>query len=110
MLFQMALESPLLSRQCTDPTPRAACSSQYKQVVVVVAAATAVVVWMAGWLVLVLWGRGKFKIVFLCVALAILELTRYTRAASYSQRSSCLCLQSVGIKGLCHHCLARVVS
>lgn len=39
----MALESPLLSRQCTDPTPRAACSSQYKQVVVVVAAATAVV-------------------------------------------------------------------
>lgn len=71
----MALESPLLSRQCTDPTPRAACSSQYKQVVVVVAAATAVVVWMAGWLVLVLWGRGKFKIVFLCVALAILELT-----------------------------------
>ena len=28
---------------------------------------------------------------------------------SWTQKSACLCLRSVGIKGLCHHCPARVL-
>ncbi|XP_063140789.1 spermatid perinuclear RNA-binding protein isoform X3 [Rattus norvegicus] len=35
---------------------------------------------------------------FLCVALAVLELTLYTKLASNSQISACLCLTSTGIK------------
>ena len=37
------------------------------------------------------------------VALAVLELTLYTRLATNSQRSTCLCLPSAGIKAVCHH-------
>jgi hypothetical protein len=37
---------------------------------------------------------------FLCVALAVLELTPWT------QKSACLCFPSAGIKGVCHHCPA----
>ena len=45
---------------------------------------------------------------FVCTALAILELTLWTRLASNSQRSACLCPASTGIKSgttsaqLCH--------
>ncbi|GAB1290510.1 Sister chromatid cohesion protein PDS5 homolog B [Apodemus speciosus] len=39
---------------------------------------------------------------FLCVALAVLELTLSTRVASIQQKSTCLCLLSVGIK---EHCM-----
>ena len=34
------------------------------------------------------------------------ELTWYTRVTSNSQRDTCLCLPSAGIKGMHHHCLA----
>jgi hypothetical protein len=45
-------------------------------------------------------GGGVFETGFLYVtALAVLELALYT------QRSSCLCLPSVGIKGVHHHML-----
>ena len=40
---------------------------------------------------------------FLCVVLAVLELTPYTRLAVNSERSACLCLPSAGIKCVCHH-------
>ena len=43
---------------------------------------------------------------FLCIALAVLELsTGWCR----TQKSSCLCLPSAGIKGVGHHCLALEV-
>jgi hypothetical protein len=38
---------------------------------------------------------------FLCVALAVLELT--IDQAGLELRSSCLCLLSARIKGMCHH-------
>ena len=41
---------------------------------------------------------------FLCVALAVLEVSLWTRLTSNSQRSTCLSLQSAGIKDVCHHC------
>lgn len=44
-----------------------------------------------------------FKTKSYYVALAGLELVRQTRLASHSQSSACLCLQSVGIKGMHHH-------
>jgi hypothetical protein len=44
-----------------------------------------------------------FETGFLCVALAVLELTLETRLA-LNQKSACLCLSSAGIKGECHHC------
>jgi hypothetical protein len=37
------------------------------------------------------------------IALAVPELTLWTRLVSDSQRSACLCLLSAGIKGVCHH-------
>ena len=37
---------------------------------------------------------------FLCTALAVLEIAPQTRLTSNSQRSTCLCLPSAGIKGL----------
>ncbi|CAO2610707.1 hypothetical protein LEMLEM_LOCUS14770, partial [Lemmus lemmus] len=40
---------------------------------------------------------------FLCVALAVLELTLYTWLASNSQGSTCFYLPSAGIKGMHHH-------
>ena len=43
-----------------------------------------------------------FETGFLCVALAVLELTRQTRLASNSE-IPCLCLPSAGIKGMLHH-------
>jgi hypothetical protein len=36
---------------------------------------------------------------FLCIALAVLELTCWPR----TQKSACLCLSSAGIKGVRHH-------
>ena len=39
----------------------------------------------------------------LCLWLAVLELTMYTRLASNLQRSACLCLPSAGIKSICYH-------
>lgn len=47
-----------------------------------------------------------FKSGFLYVTLAILELTLYVRLASNSQKSSCLCLPSAGIKVVQRHLLA----
>ena len=47
-----------------------------------------------------------FETGFLCVALAILELTLQTRLASNSERLTCLCLPSPEIKGVHHHHLA----
>jgi hypothetical protein len=44
-----------------------------------------------------------FLTVFLYVALAVQELTKYTRLVSNSQRSICLCLPSAGIRGMSHH-------
>ena len=44
---------------------------------------------------------------FLCVALAVLELTLQIRLALNSQRPICFCLLSVGIKGLGYHCLVN---
>ena len=40
---------------------------------------------------------------FLCIALAVLELTLYRPDWPWTQRSTCLCLLSDGIKGMCHH-------
>lgn len=39
----------------------------------------------------------------LCVALAVLGLTMYTRLALNVQRLTCLCFLSDGTKGVCHH-------
>jgi hypothetical protein len=39
----------------------------------------------------------SFETGFLCVALAILELTLQTRLASNSQRSNCLCFPVLGL-------------
>jgi hypothetical protein len=44
---------------------------------------------------------------FLYAALAVLKMALQTRLASNSQRSTCLCLPSAGIKGFHHHCLAE---
>jgi len=44
-----------------------------------------------------------FESRILCIALAVLELTLYTRLTSNSQTSTCLWLPCVGIKGVCHH-------
>ena len=41
---------------------------------------------------------------FLCIALAVLEL--FGPGWSQTQKSSCFCLPSAGIKGVCHHCPA----
>ena len=46
-----------------------------------------------------------FETEFLCVALAVLELTLKIRLAS-NQKSACLCLPSAGIKGMCHYHLS----
>ena len=46
--------------------------------------------------------------VFLCAALAVLELILQTMQVE-TQRSACLYLLSAGIKGLCHHCQARFI-
>ena len=54
-------------------------------------------VWLVGWLV------GFFITEFLCVALAVLELSLQSRLTLNSQKSSCLCLTSAGIKGMHHH-------
>jgi hypothetical protein len=43
-----------------------------------------------------------FKTRFLCVALAVPEFT--LDQAGLELRSTCLCLPSAGIKGVCHHC------
>jgi hypothetical protein len=43
---------------------------------------------------------------FLCVSLAVLELTLKTGLAMNSWRYVCLCLPSAGIKGICYHCLS----
>jgi hypothetical protein len=49
------------------------------------------------------WWRGVFKTGFLCIILTVLELTLYNRLVS-TQKSTCLCLQSAGIKGVrLHH-------
>jgi hypothetical protein len=45
-----------------------------------------------------------FETGFLSVDLAVPELTLKTRLAT--QRSTCLCLLSARIKGMCHHQLA----
>jgi hypothetical protein len=37
------------------------------------------------------------------IGLALLELTAWSRLASYSQRSACLCQLSAGIKAACHY-------
>jgi hypothetical protein len=47
-----------------------------------------------------------FETGFLCVALAVLELTLWTRLASNSEIAY-LCLPSAGIKGVRHHHPAR---
>jgi hypothetical protein len=46
---------------------------------------------------LVWFGFGFFETGFLCVALAVLELTLQTRLTP-TQRSACLCLPSAGLK------------
>jgi hypothetical protein len=43
----------------------------------------------------------SFETEFLCVALAVLELTTYTRLALNSQNSPCLWFLNAGIKGVC---------
>jgi hypothetical protein len=48
----------------------------------------------------------SFETEFCDVALDVLELTLKTRLTSNSQRSSCLCLLSAGIKGVHYHHLA----
>lgn len=46
----------------------------------------------------------------LCVTLeSVLELTLQTRLVSNSQRSTCFCLLSAGIKCVCHQCPARPI-
>jgi hypothetical protein len=40
---------------------------------------------------------------FLCVALAVLDLSLKTGLTSNSQRSACLCLLSTGVKSMHHH-------
>ena len=47
-----------------------------------------------------------FETEFLCIALEpVLALSLYARLALNTQRSTCLCLPSTGIKGMNHHCL-----
>jgi hypothetical protein len=48
-----------------------------------------------------------FETGFLCVALAVLELTLYP-GRPWIQKSACLCLPSTGIKDVCHHCPAEL--
>ena len=43
------------------------------------------------------------------ISLAVLKLALQTRLASNSLRSSCLCLPSAGIKGMCYHHLATML-
>jgi hypothetical protein len=52
-----------------------------------------------GWLV---FGFVFFQTGFLCIALAIQELTLQT-GWPRTQKSACLCLSSAGIKGVSHH-------
>ena len=49
------------------------------------------------------WFFYFFETGFLCVALAVLELTRRP-GWPQTQKSACLCLPSAGIKGMRHHC------
>ena len=49
--------------------------------------------------------RGDIDVLFMGVHMS-LSLYTLTRLASNSQRSTCLCLPSVGIKDMHHHCLA----
>lgn len=44
-----------------------------------------------------------FKTGFLCITLAILERALQTRLPSNSQRSTCFCFTSAGIKGMYHN-------
>jgi hypothetical protein len=44
-----------------------------------------------------------FETGFLCVALAVPELSLWTRLASNSQRSTYLCLPSAGVEVMCLH-------
>ncbi|GAB1299320.1 Zinc transporter 6 [Apodemus speciosus] len=46
-----------------------------------------------------------FIIWFLCVVLAVLEL--YRPGCPGTQKSTCLCLPSAGITGVCHHARER---
>jgi hypothetical protein len=47
--------------------------------------------------------EGRVETGSLYIALTVLELTKQARLALNSQRSNCFCLQSAGIKGMCHH-------
>ena len=52
----------------------------------------------------------SFKTGFLYeTVLAVLELAFQTRLTSNTQRSTCLCLSSAGINGMCHQCSANVL-
>jgi hypothetical protein len=46
---------------------------------------------------------GFFETGFLCIALAVLELSLCRPGWPQTQRSACLCLPSAGIKGVLHH-------
>jgi hypothetical protein len=58
------------------------------------------------WFLVFGFGFWFFETGLLCVALPILELNLYTRLA-WTQKSTCLCLPTAGIKDMCHHCLAE---
>jgi hypothetical protein len=45
-----------------------------------------------------------FETGLLCVVLDVLKLTEYIRLVLNSQRVTCLCFPSTGIKEMCHHC------
>ena len=58
--------------------------------------------------VVVVWLVGLgFETGFLYVPWAVLKLPLWTRLVFNSQRSICLCLLSVGIEGIGHHCLTQ---
>ena len=50
---------------------------------------------------------GFFKSKSYYIALTGLELPLYTRLTPNSQRSSCLCLLSIGIRDMYHHVLLK---
>lgn len=52
---------------------------------------------------------GVEDIGFCVTPLVALELAPNTRLASNSQKSACLCLLNIGIKGVCYHRPASVI-
>ena len=57
------------------------------------------------------WFALVYETGFLCTALAVLEVTLWTRLASIELRDlACLCLPGAGFKDVCHHTQQEIAS